>query len=87
MIQIDAERLSGALRRKRTSDRLTFAEIGGLVGANASTVYRVEAGKGLPSVAVFMRLCDWLARDPRDFVVYEAIVVPDAAGGEPRVGA
>ncbi len=67
MIEIDRERLSGALRIHRKGLKLTMGQAGAYIGCAAATVCRIENGKHDPSAVVLLRVCGWIDRDPRGF--------------------
>ncbi len=74
MLEIDRERLSGALRIRRKALELTMGQAGAFIGCAAATVCRVENGKHDPSAVVLLRVCDWIDRDPRDFAIAREVV-------------
>lgn len=65
MIEIDREKLAGAVRFAR--GKKTMMAAAQPLGMSASTFCRVERGNGLPSAAGLVRLAVWMDRDLRDF--------------------
>lgn len=63
--QLDTEKLAAAVRAKRGDEglRSTADKIGNI---SAATLSRIEQGK-VPDVETFLRLCQWLGRQPSDF--------------------
>lgn len=63
--QLDTEKLALAVRAKRGDEglRSTAEKIGNI---SAATLSRIEQGK-VPDVETFLRLCQWLGRQPSDF--------------------
>lgn len=66
MIEIDRERLAGAVRMKRQSER--SSSVAAVLGISPATLNRVERGLHDPSSRTLVSICIWLDRDPLDFV-------------------
>lgn len=70
MSTLDQHRLGGALRTKRAELKLGLREVAAATGISASTLSRVENGKGhLLQIDTFLALCDFLEVDPASFIV------------------
>lgn len=66
MVEIDRERLAGAIRLERQTTSL--GTIAAQLGISRATLNRLERGLYEPQARTFMRVCAWLNRDPWDFV-------------------
>ena len=68
-IDIDQERLAGALRLKRQSR--PFSVLAAQTGVSASTLCRMERGQHVPTLRAFLAVCAWLDRPAEDFYEIE----------------
>ncbi len=65
MDSVDIQKIFGAsLKEIRKMKDLTQEELGALIGVEAGTIYRLEAGKNFPKSDTFAKLCDVLNIHP-----------------------
>ncbi len=53
--------LSASIQRKRTAEGLSLRQVARQVGLGASTLWRLERGRGVPDSATLARLAEWLS--------------------------
>jgi len=58
VMKLNKQRLAGAVRAKRGSK--TMAQIAEPLDSSASTMSRIENGKGTNNVELLLKLCNWL---------------------------
>ena len=76
------ESLGALVRAKRGEE--TLRVVAGRIGIGPATLLRVESGR-VPDVSTFGKLCQWLGRDPREFLGGPSGDSRGAAG-DPQVG-
>lgn len=74
MVELDRERLAGALRITRRGQHLLTAQAARQIGISEATLCRIEIGKHDPLSSTFLAVCNWIDRDPRDFALQREAV-------------
>lgn len=78
MTQLNQWQLGATLKRRRKDLRLGLREVSDQTGISASTLSRVENGKGYQlEVKNFLLICDWLKVSPMAFITEREASVID----------
>lgn len=79
MSKLDQHKLGEALRDRRHQLRTNLREVAKQTGVSASTLSRVENGKGyLLEIDTFLQICDWLDISPCAFLISDnALTMPE----------
>lgn len=65
MVELDRERLAGAVRIKRQA--ASPGILAAALGISRATLARIERGQHEVSTSAFLNVCRWLGRNPMDF--------------------
>lgn len=79
MSKLDQHKLGEALRNRRHQVHTGLREVAAQTGVSASTLSRVENGKGYQlALDTFLQICDWLGVSPCAFLISDnALTMPE----------
>ena len=73
MIEIDEDFVKQRIAKLRTQQGVSARGLSLILGQSAGYINTIENGKSLPSMAMFLAICDYFKISPKDFFDDEMI--------------